>query len=216
MRRTLLFDMDGTLVDSAQGVLHSLDHAMLCAGLPPLPPGEVRQFLGPPLDLALKERCGLRGDTLLTVHRCYMEHYETQGLFLTLPAPGMPELTASLRARGFRLAIATCKPWAWCAPTLSQCGFSACFDPIVGSFHNGVPEDKTAVIREALRLTGAPPEAAVMIGDRATDVRGARACGIPCIGVDFCGYADPGELESAGAAAVAHTAAALNAILLGT
>lgn len=93
------------------------------------------------------------------------------------------------------------------------CGFPDCFEVVVGSLHNGIPEDKTAVLREALRLMGLGPGEAVMIGDRAWDVLAARRLGLDCIGVELCGYAGPSELEDAGAA-VARDIAGLEALLM--
>lgn len=183
MYQTLLFGMDGTLIDSAEGVFYSLYYAMESAGGSELLRSEVRHFLGSPLRQVLRERFGCEGETLRRIEECYAAHYREHGLYQTVPAPGMVELT------------------------------TRCFEAVAGSYHNGVPEEKSAVIREALRLLNAPANTALMIGDRAADVYGARACGIPCIGIDFCGYADPGELEQAGALAVVHTAEELECFL---
>lgn len=213
MYATLLFDLDGTLIDSAQGVYTSLRYAMEAVGVPPVRPEDIRHFLGSALDDVLAQRCGLDPATIAWVHDTYLRHYRDTGLYQTVPAPGMVALTARLRDRGFRLAIATCKPWELCAPTLEVCGFAPCFEAVAGSYHNGVPEEKSAVIREALRLLNCPARDALMIGDRAVDVTGAKACGLPCVGLELCGYADPGELAQAGAVAVATSAGELEALL---
>lgn len=215
MYQTLLFDLDGTLVDSAQGIYRSLSRAMASVGAPKLCREAVRHFMGAPVEQVLQERFGCDEQTALLVRARFLEHYRDNGLCETVPAPGMAALPARLKRAGFRLAIASCKPWVYCGPTLELCGFSHCFEAVAGSGHNGVPEVKSAVIREALRLLDAPAETALMIGDRAADVEGARAWGIPCVGVDFCGYADPGELEEAGALRVFQTADALGAFLIG-
>ncbi len=213
MYSTLLFDMDGTLIDSAAGVYTSLRHAMESVGVTPIRRDEIRHFLGSALDDVLSQRYGFKPALISRIHEVYLRHYREKGLYETIPAPGMVALTARLRERGFRLGIATCKPWELCAPTLETCGFSDCFDAVAGSYHNGVPEEKSAVIREALRLLACPPEEAVMIGDRSVDVLGAKACGLSCIGLELCGYAEPNELTQAGAAAVAHSAQELEMIL---
>ena len=215
VHQTLLFDMDGTLVDSAEGVFQSLAYAMKSVVGLELSRDEVRHFLGTPVEQVLQERFGCGREAALRVRECYLSHYRDHGLYATVPAPGMVELAKRLKAAGFRLAVATCKPWVYCDPILEQCGFSGCFEAVAGSCHNGVPEEKDAVIREALRLLEAPAETAIMIGDRAADVDGARACGIPCVGVEFCGYADPGELAGAGAVAVVHTTGELERFLTG-
>lgn len=215
MRPALLFDMDGTLIDSAAGMRLSLNYALTSAGLPTIAEEEAGKYLGPPLEYSLTTFLNLHGEKYQKVWDEYARHYRTQGYLLTFPVTGMPELCGRLNSAGFRLAIATCKPWAYCQPTLKLCRFPDCFEVVSGSFHNGVPEEKSAVIREALRLMGLSPAEAVMIGDRASDVTGARECGLPCIGVDFCGYAEPHELENAGAEAILHTVGELEDYLLG-
>lgn len=177
----------------------------------------MRHFLGTPVEQVLQERFDCDAQTALLVRERFPDHYRDHGLYKRRSRPpGMVGLTARLRDASFRLVIATCKPWVYCGPTLEQCRFSDCFEAIAGSYHNGMPEEKSAVIREALRLLDTPAETALMIGDRAADVQGARACGIPCVGVTFCGYADPGELEETGALKVFHTAGELKHFLIKT
>lgn len=212
-RRTLLFDMDGTLIDSADGVFCSLNHALETVGIFHFRHEDTRYFLGPPLEQALREKYGCDEETLRLIQERYAAHYQAKGLYETAPVPGMPELVARLKKRGFCLAVATCKPWVYCGPIMEKCGFRDSFDAVSASLHNGIPENKVAVIREALRQTNAPPDSALMVGDRAVDVLGAKTCGLPSIGVDFCGYAEPGELEQAGALAVAHTVEELECFL---
>ena len=211
MYRTLLFDMDGTLVDSAAGARHALNRALATVGRPPVSEARIRSFMGPPLARSLA-RLGLAGAELEQVWQRYAVCYRAEGLARTVPVAGMPELVARLAGQGFRLAIATCKPWEYCGPTLELCGFPPCFEVVAGSFHDGVGEDKSGVIAAALARL-APAEAPLMIGDRADDVLGAQSQGIPCLGVDFCGYAVPGELAAAGALAVVNSPAQLEAYL---
>lgn len=166
MYPVLLFDMDGTLVDSAEGVYQSMRYAMEAEGVPPIKREQARYFLGETLESVLKRKFGMEGPVVQRIRERFLPHYQDTGLFATTPVPGMVELTRALHEKGYRLGIASCKPWIYCGPTLQHCGFSDFFEAIAGSWHNGVPEEKTAVIREALRLLDVPAGQAVMIGDR--------------------------------------------------
>ena len=127
MYPTLLFDMDGTLIDSADGVFQSLRYAMESVGGPELPRGAVRHFLGTPIERVLQTRFGCDAQTALLVRERFLNHYRDHGLYATVPVPGMVELTARLKTAGFRLAIATCNY----PQTVAGCnGRSTLFDGI--------------------------------------------------------------------------------------
>ncbi|HXV92199.1 MAG TPA: HAD hydrolase-like protein [Pseudonocardia sp.] len=199
---TVLLDLDGTLVDSAAGILGSLRVAFDEVGVPWPESGIGREILGPPMYLSLP---GIVGEeaaaAILPVYRrVYREH----GLLQSPPFDGVPALLAALAAAGARLAVATSKAEPFAERIVAANGWSELFTTVCGDTLDAGRPSKAAVVEETLRRLGgggSPVIPAVMVGDRSHDVVGARAHGLECLGAGW-GYADPGELESAGAAAV--------------
>ena len=128
----------------------------------------------------------------------------------------MAELCARLKEKGYVLALASSKPEEMCVPICEKFGFAPSMTTITGSAP-GDDWEKVDVIRETMRrlnLTEADTASILMVGDRKFDVLGAKECGIDCVGVEFFGYADPGELADAGAVAVVKSAEELETFIL--
>ena len=139
-----------------------------------------------------------------------------RGLTLDYSALAL-ELCRKLRERGYVLALSSSKPEQMCEQICEKFGFVPFLTTITGSSPSGDDWEKADIIRETMRrlgLTDADQDSILMVGDREFDVLGAKACGIDCVGVEFFGYAAPGELAEAGAAAVVRTAAELEAFIL--
>lgn len=216
MYHYIFFDLDGTLTDSKEGILNCLRYALEKMGRPVPPTETLLNFIGPPLQDSYMEYCGFTEEEALEGIRLFRERYAPIGKFENAAAPGMPELCARLKERGFVLALASSKPEEMCVPICEKFGFAPSMAAITGSPPVG-DWSKADVIRETMRrlgLTEADKSAILMVGDRKFDVLGARECGIDCVGVEFFGYAAPGELAQAGAVAVARTAEELEAFLL--
>ena len=130
-----------------------------------------------------------------------------------LTADALPELLERLRAHGFRVAVATGKPTPMARSILQRFDLERLFDCVIGCEYDGSRSTKAEVVAAVLAETHTPPEAALMVGDRKYDVTGAAACGVPCLGV-YYGYAEPGELEAAGAVTTVQTVAELSERLL--
>ena len=217
MYRYVFFDLDGTLTDSKEGILNCLRYAFEKLGEPVPTEETLLQFIGPPLQESFIRWCGFTPERAAEGLRLFRERYVPIGKFENAPAPGMAELCRRLKERGYVLALASSKPEAMCVPICERFGFAPFLDVIVGSAP-GDDWEKEDVIREAmgrLGLTEAQREEILMVGDRKFDVLGARACGIACVGVEFFGYAQPGELAQAGAVAVVRTAEELETYILG-
>lgn len=211
MYRTILFDLDGTLTDSKEGILKSIQYALHKMDQP-VPSEEIlTKFIGPPLQDSFVKYCGFTGEQTRQAIALFRERYAPVGKFENAAAPGMPELCAELKERGYTVALSSSKPEKMCVPICERFGYTPSMQVITGSPEEG-DWSKADVIRETLRrlkLTEADKPEILMVGDRKFDVEGAAECGIVCAGVEFFGYAVPGELEQAGAVTVAHTAGEL-------
>lgn len=215
MYHYIFFDLDGTLTDSKEGILNCLRYAFQKMGRPVPPEETLLKFIGPPLQDSFSEFCGFTPEEALQGIRLFRERYAPIGKFENAAAPGMPELCARLKKQGFVLALASSKPEEMCVPICEKFGFAPSMTVITGSPPVG-DWSKADVIRETMRrlgLTEADRDSILMVGDRKFDVLGAKECGIACLGVEFFGYAAPGELAAAGAVAVVHTAEELEAFL---
>ncbi len=204
----VLFDLDGTLSDSAPGILAALRHAFAINGLPPLDAVTERNLLGPPFYESLPPLIGGE-DRLPAVIAAYREHYGNGGMYDTSVYAGIRDTLSAAREAGQRLAVATSKPEYFAVPIVDHLGLSQFFETVGGDDADGSLPTKALVIEKVLaRLDQPPIETVVMIGDRAHDVIGARAHGIRCIGAGW-GYATPGELDRAGATPICYSATQL-------
>ena len=192
--QTLLIDLDGTLSDSAPGILASLRHAFADVGVPEPDERTMRSLLGPPFYEALPPLFG--ADRVPAIIEAYRFYYDT-AMFDTRIYDGMVDVLADLQARGVALAVATSKPEAYAAPIVEHLGIAGYFQAIGGDALDGSRDTKAKVIASVLERLGPPdPAGVLMLGDRSHDVDGARAHGIDCLGAGW-GYGRPGELADA-------------------
>jgi phosphoglycolate phosphatase len=194
--RVALFDLDGTISDSAPGILGSLRLAFDDLGIPHLDAVTERRLLGPPFSESLPPLIGAaRIDAVIERYRT---HYAIRQ-FDTRAYDGIEEVLADLRRRGVTLAVATSKPEFHAVPIVEHLGLDGYFLTIGGDTLGGTRSTKARVIAEVLDRLGAPePRTVVMVGDRLHDVAGAHAHRIPCLGAEW-GYGGPAELRAAGA-----------------
>jgi len=205
MSRLVLFDLDGTLVDSAPGISASVRVAVASFDLPEPTPAQLRAMVGPPLQEGFALGFGLSGADVDRAVAAYRAHYSAGAMLEAPPYPGVPELLARLRADGATLAVATSKPEPFAVAILEHVGLLGQFASVHGATLDGAVRHKDQVVGAALARhpSGRDP---VLVGDRAQDVLGAAAHGLPCIGAGW-GPAEDGELEAAGAALIAATPA---------
>ena len=209
MYRYILFDLDGTLTDSREGILNCLRYAFEKLDCPIPEEDTLLRFIGPPLQDSFQEFCGFTREQAERAIELFRERYVPVGKFENAAAPGLPELLGRLKAAGCVLGLASSKPEGTCREICDHFGFTSSLAAITGSPDSGEDWTKADVIREALRrlgLTETDRREILMVGDRKFDVLGAAECGLGCVGVEFFGYARPGELEAAGALAVVRSA----------
>jgi len=209
---TVLFDLDGTLTDSYQGIANSVAHALAALSLPPLAAATLRTFVGPPLRDSFGG-LGLDAKQCDDALRHYRDYFRERGIFENRVYDGIPGALAALRGRGLQLAVATSKPRPFAVRILDHFDLDQYFTHVAGAALDGSTSRKADVIAEALTaLAPHDTSAVLMVGDRAQDVTGAAEHGIRCLGVRW-GYAEQGELEAAGAYRIAETPGDLPALL---
>ncbi len=201
--RLVLFDLDGTLVDSAPGIWASVLAAVRDLGLPEPTPAQLRAMVGPPLQEGFALVLGVPIADVPRAVAAYREHYAAGALLDVTVHDGIPALLEELRAHGAVLAVATSKPVVFAVRVLEHTGLRPAFAGVHGATLDGTVRHKDEVVAAAL---AAHPDAGrpVLVGDRAQDVLGAAAHGLPCIGAGW-GPAEDGELSAAGAAVVVAT-----------
>lgn len=212
----VIFDLDGTLCDSAEGIVTHLAMAFAEVGLPVPGRDVLRTCIGPTWDEWLP-RIGVPVDAVGPLQAAYRLTYDGAAPSLAIPFPGIVEALGRLAEAGTAMAVATSKPGYLAARIVAEGPLAPYFAGVVGWDPEVGCLTKADAVARALALLGstATPDAAAMVGDRLHDVHGAAAHGVATVGVRW-GCAGPGELEEAGAAVLVDTPEALADLLLGT
>ncbi len=211
MDRTALFDLDGTLVDSAPDLHAATDRMMARLGLPGFTRAEVVAMVGDGARALVTRALAARGRGFdQAACEAFLADYTHHAAVATRPFAGIPEALAALAQAGWRLAVCTNKPEAAARALLAALGLARHFAALGGGDSFPVRKPDPGHPLATLRLAGGHPEAAVLVGDHRNDVAAAAAAGLPCVFVAW-GYGPAAMAE--GAAAVAHTPADLLALL---
>ena len=193
MYDTVLFDLDGTLMESAPGIMHSAQIAVEQMGYTGYDPEVFQHFMGPPLFGSFQKYFGMddaQADEAVQRYRAYFADY---GLFENAVYPGIPTLLRRLQAAGMRLFVATSKPQIYAERVMERFGILRFFEKVVGVSLEDRGSAKANLVRDALPVDAGR---AVMIGDRSYDIDGGQANGIDTIGVCY-GYGSREELAPA-------------------
>lgn len=215
MRRfdTVLFDLDGTLLDTLEDILNAVNHVIAALGYPERTLTEMRRFVGNGAEMQIRRALGEGADEE-TVRRAlaeYKVYYAAHCQERTRPYEGVVELMESLRAEGFRLAVVSNKPDE-AVKLLAAEHFGALADLALGETAARRRKPAPDMVDDALAALGAARERAVYVGDSEVDIETARNAGLACISVCW-GFRDREQLVEAGATEIAATASELHALL---
>lgn len=208
-----LFDLDGTIIDSAPGITASLAWTFEALGRPIPTPVELLAFVGPPILDSFRDLIGMTVAESEHALDVYRPHYLEHGVFDSSVYPGIEALLKRIQASGIPISLATSKPETPARAALDFYDLTKYFTVITGASDDEVRSSKADVVAEAIiRLTAldADLSRAVMVGDREHDVKGAATNGIPTIFVEW-GYGS--KAEEVGTVGVASTAEALELLL---
>ena len=208
---TFLFDLDGTLTDSGEGIINCVSLALARLNLPIPSREDLRVCVGPPLRDSFL-RFGVKPEDVEEAIAIYRSRYVPTGMFENTPYPGIKALLAALKSEGHRLIVATAKPESMATAILEKFELAPYFELICGASMDSSRDSKDKVIAYVLEKIGTN-ENTIMIGDTAYDVTGAAAHGIPTIGVSW-GYGAVEDMQTAGALAIVDTTSQLLNLLL--
>jgi HAD superfamily hydrolase (TIGR01509 family) len=211
--RAVLWDLDGTLLESKLSIRDTMNTVLAERGFAVFTKAELDALIGHPLRDILATKASDRAVVEAMAHR-YRAAYNESGWVTVRLNAGLVPLIEDLRHAGIRMAVVTSKGQLETETLLADLGLGHLFDAVVGDDDARPLKPDPAPVREALRLLGVAPERAVMVGDTTFDVGAAVGAGVPCVGV-LWGTHDRATLLKAGAHGVARDAAELAKALRG-
>lgn len=184
--KAVLFDLDGTLIDSSQGIIRSVRYALSHFGMEEKDTDSLYSFIGPPLSDSFQRQYGFSREKALEAVEVYRERYNKTGIFECSLYPGVKACICALKEKGYRIGMASSKPELSCRRILAHFGILELFDEVVGATFDGKRDRKEDVLKEVFRrwedLSSAQM---ILIGDTVFDAEGAQAVGMPCIAVTY-------------------------------
>ncbi|RED51415.1 HAD hydrolase-like protein [Aestuariispira insulae] len=201
--KSILFDLDGTIIDPKIGILKSIQYALekLGAAVPGIE--DLRWCIGPSLRVSFPKLLGIEDKaTIEEAVRLYRERFKPTGLYEYEPYPGAMDGLAAL-ASEYRLFLATAKPQVYAAEILRHMGAIDHFEKVYGDDMEGTFTDKGDLLAFILEEQGLAANSCVMIGDRHHDIQAATRHGMPSVAVSY-GYALDGEFDDHPPTAISH------------
>lgn len=191
----VLFDFDGTVADTGDGVFACVRYAIDSYGLEQPSDSEIRKFIGPPMVTSYHALYPqLTDDEVMSLVNRFREKYKSDGLFNYRIYDGMLELLKKLRSNEIKTAVASSKPQEELERIIKASELCKYIDCIVGTDITYKDSDKATIVGEAIKRLGADKSRVLMVGDRKFDIIGAHKIGIPCVAVLY-GYGSREEFE---------------------
>lgn len=201
--KQILFDLDGTLTDSGEGIIHCAQQTLEHFSLPVPTKEELRVIVGPPLRDSFRN-LGIKPEQLDEAVEEYRKHYVHHGQYENTPYAGIRELLERLKVDGHQLYVATSKPEAMSIGILRYFDLAQYFDIICGAAPDRSRDTKSKVIAHLLSQITPIPDSLIMVGDTIFDIEGAHELGIPAIGVSW-GYGVVEDMIRAKADGIANS-----------
>lgn len=214
----VLFDLDGTISESAGGIRKSLEHAITALGKPLPNLDDYTLYIGPPLIDTFRNVCHFSEEDCQKGVELYRSFYDEKGKYINNLYDGIKTMLIKLKENGAKIAVCSSKYEKFAEEIVKNLGVSDCFDAVCGSTLDGSRKDKKDLIPYAVKTLGgdvnSDKENTVMLGDTYFDARGARQCGVDFIGVEY-GYGSIQAMKDEGAEVFAKTPADILPLLIG-
>ncbi len=205
MVKVVFLDLDGTFVNSEEGIVKSVLYCVEPLGIKDVPIETLRKFIGPPLLDSLMENFGLSKEVATKALMRYRERYNTIGVLECEVYPEVFDMIERIKASGRTVAVCSAKPQVPLEMILKNVNAFDKLDGVYGADPNHIEEHKDSICKRALESMGiTDPKEAVIIGDTKYDAMGASAVGMRCVGITY-GFGTREELLENGAEAVFDT-----------
>ncbi len=186
MKKTILFDLDGTLIDSSVGITTCVQYALRAFDIEVSDLNSLKCFIGPPLADSFQTHYQFTPENAARGVEKYRERFDVFGIYECELYSGIEKMLRALKSAGYQLGVASSKPEGSCRQILERFEIADCFDEIVGATLDGSRSSKVSVLQEAIkRLNLKDLSAVCLVGDTLFDVLGAKEAGISCIGVAY-------------------------------
>lgn len=192
--KVVIFDLDGTVIDSNKGVTNCVKYALESVGIHEMDMEKLKKFIGPPLTNSFMEYYGFSKKEAEDLVAKYRERYQTIGVLECELYEGVEQTLKSLKEKGYILSLGSSKPETYCNIILDHFKLTSYFDEVVGAQLHGARNEKADVLREVIqRLQIKDLTKVTLVGDTKYDAIGAFEVNIPCLGVSY-GFGSEEEL----------------------